>query len=1024
MRPLTLTIDGLRSYRRPATLDFSGVNLLAIVGDTGAGKSSILEAITYALYSAATWTGQPGELIADGARTMKVALTFKADGKRWQVTRSMSRDGYPAPVHRLVCDDDGVVINGRSDVNAAIERLVGLDCKAFLQSVILPQGRFAELLKATPGERGKILQNIFRVDELLAARDTADRLVSRWGPRQDALVTTRSLYLDDPTTAAEDAAARRTAAESRKQALDDLRRTITQLQVTATEADRDAAELDELANGLADPGLKGTAAELSELATLSAELSASRGALDEARQAARRREKDALDQLEQAAREGVGLTDLVKAEAELEALARELGDVAEATNQAITDTAELEAVRQRATQQQADAEAAAGRAAEAQAQVADATDAAADAIRARDTARDALAVYRNKAEQERSVADDLRQCCEDLEAHRTTAERLAAEALDASSKAEAAEQRLREIERSAAAAAASHDCNAGDPCPVCDRELPTSWRPPTAPKPDTVRHQRDQLARARDTARTDADTAAGLQTAAVARENERRAALARAWRTSSQALTHLAEVTLLTMTQLKAKIADDGAVLAKVETAAAKAETKRDQLIAFAADQRDAATRASAEANAASKDVSDRERSLRSSTDKLTKTCAGLRNRAAKLPETIRPEVAREGTLDLGLAPEERTVTLGASRVADALQVVWANLATLRDVEAAGTAARADRERLDEQLEAQQARWTSEVAEPTAAAARRADKLANRLTDVLTRLEQPAAPQRPSANDAAEVSQWAAAIEKAADTTIKALAKRAKTQRDQATKARRQVADCVAKSGITEVDALDAATVDAATDAQIAAAEERTARAQIPLVAQLDDRITRGGAFLADLRAVHDLLGNSRYIAYVMRRRQQALLGVATNLLGDMSAGRFGFSEDFQVVDCHSGQPRSTSTLSGGESFQASMALALAMVELAGRAGGRLDSLFLDEGFASLGANALDIAIDTLEGRAKAGRLVAVISHVKTLAERIDNVLAVTYNPSDGSSFRMLTPAERTGLVQDDATAAVAGLLS
>jgi hypothetical protein len=59
------------------------------------------------------------------------------------------------------------------------------------------------------------------------------------------------------------------------------------------------------------------------------------------------------------------------------------------------------------------------------------------------------------------------------------------------------------------------------------------------------------------------------------------------------------------------------------------------------------------------------------------------------------------------------------------------------------------------------------------------------------------------------------------------------------------------------------------------------------------------------------------------------------------------------------------------------------------------------------------------------GGLVAVISHVKTVAERIDNVLAVTYNPTDGSSFRMLArPSARSGLVQDDATAAVVGLLA
>src|SRR6266545_581993 len=193
MRPITLTIDGIRSYRRPARLDFSDVNLLAIVGDTGAGKSSILEAITYALYSAATWSGQPGELIADGVRTMKVEFAFDVDGKQWVVTRSMSRDGYPAPVHKLVCEQDGVMVNGRTEVNAAVERLVGLDSKAFLQSVILPQGRFAELLKATPTERGRTLQSIFRVDELVAARETADRLLARWEPRHDAFLKERAL---------------------------------------------------------------------------------------------------------------------------------------------------------------------------------------------------------------------------------------------------------------------------------------------------------------------------------------------------------------------------------------------------------------------------------------------------------------------------------------------------------------------------------------------------------------------------------------------------------------------------------------------------------------------------------------------------------------------------------------------------------------------------------------------------------------------------------------------------------------
>ncbi len=706
MRPITLTIDGLRSYRKPATLDFSGVNLLAIVGDTGSGKSSILEAITYALYSAATWTGQPGELIADGVRTMKVALTFEADGKQWQVTRSMSRDGYPAPVHRLVCTDDGTVKNGRSDVNATIERLVGLDCKAFLQSVILPQGRFAELLKATPAERGKILQNIFRVDELVAARDIADRLLSRWGPRHDSLVTARSLYLDDPTAAATEAAARRASSESRKQVLDHLRKTLAQLQTMATEADRDAAEFDSLAESLAEPGLTGTAVELSRLTTVATELATSRSTLDDARQAARQRERDALERLKGAAHQGTGLTDLVKAEAELEALSRELDELADATNQAVGDTTELEAARQRSDEQLAAAEAEAKKAEETQTLAAGATQAAAEAIRARNTAREALTAYRNKAEQGSSLGEELRQCCDNLDGHRATAQRLAEEALDASKKAEAAEQRVRELEKAAAAAAASHGCRAGDPCPVCDRELPTTWRPPTAPKLETARRQRDQAVHARDKARSAADTAAGLHTATIAHEKERRTGLARADRATAQAFARLAEVSLLTSAQLKATIADDDAILAKVESAAAKDEARRDQAGTNATEQRDIATRVSAEAKAASKEVADLEGSIRSSMDTLSRKCVGLRSRAAKLPELVRPDIALDGALDLRLTVEERSVALGTSRVADALDAAQTSLSVLRGVEAAGATARADREHMDEQLEALHERWT------------------------------------------------------------------------------------------------------------------------------------------------------------------------------------------------------------------------------------------------------------------------------------------------------------------------------
>jgi len=230
--------------------------------------------------------------------------------------------------------------------------------------------------------------------------------------------------------------------------------------------------------------------------------------------------------------------------------------------------------------------------------------------------------------------------------------------------------------------------------------------------------------------------------------------------------------------------------------------------------------------------------------------------------------------------------------------------------------------------------------------------------------------------------------------------------------------------GLDSADALDTARLQAAATAQQAKAQAEEAHRQRPLTADLDRRIQQGGEFRAALRAVRDLLGDGRFIGYVVRQRQHALLRVASQLLGDLTSQRYGFAADFQVVDRVTGQPRSPRTLSGGESFLASLALALGMVELAGRAGGRLDALFLDEGFGGLDASSLDAAIDALESRAATGRLVAVISHVRLVAERIPDVLAVRATPT-GSQAAWLSTTERAEVVDQDLAAAVeAGLLA
>jgi exonuclease SbcC len=100
------------------------------------------------------------------------------------------------------------------------------------------------------------------------------------------------------------------------------------------------------------------------------------------------------------------------------------------------------------------------------------------------------------------------------------------------------------------------------------------------------------------------------------------------------------------------------------------------------------------------------------------------------------------------------------------------------------------------------------------------------------------------------------------------------------------------------------------------------------------------------------------------------------------------------VLDTATGTARDPRLLSGGEQFQASLALALALVEIAARAGSRIECLFLDEGFAALDPASLDIALDALEAAARRGRRIVAVTHVDAVTARADQVLGVAGSES------------------------------
>ena len=111
---------------------------------------------------------------------------------------------------------------------------------------------------------------------------------------------------------------------------------------------------------------------------------------------------------------------------------------------------------------------------------------------------------------------------------------------------------------------------------------------------------------------------------------------------------------------------------------------------------------------------------------------------------------------------------------------------------------------------------------------------------------------------------------------------------------------------------------------------------------------------------------------------------------------------DLDIVDHINATKRSVNTLSGGEAFLASLALALGLSdEVQMSTGIHLDTLFVDEGFGSLDSSALSKAYQTLAGLTAGNRLVGIISHVSELKERIDRQIVVSKGP-DGSSHAEL----------------------
>jgi exonuclease SbcC len=178
-------------------------------------------------------------------------------------------------------------------------------------------------------------------------------------------------------------------------------------------------------------------------------------------------------------------------------------------------------------------------------------------------------------------------------------------------------------------------------------------------------------------------------------------------------------------------------------------------------------------------------------------------------------------------------------------------------------------------------------------------------------------------------------------------------------------------------------------------------REKIVKRSELEKEITDDTTRCARYKTLAAELRQDHFIGFVLAESMERLAALASIELLRISGDRYSLEADkgnFDVIDHQNAdERRSVATLSGGETFLASLALALALAgsvrDLAGTAAAsRLDAIFIDEGFGALDPETLDVVLDALERLGEGERMVGVISHVGELAQRIPQGLVVTKN--------------------------------
>lgn len=239
MRPRELVLGGFRSYESETRFCWSDRSLVGIVGPIGSGKSSILDAISFALYNQTPRSGtRTTSLINQRRDAAQVSLTFDVDGSTYKAVRSLRRSGASAHALYRVEDGDDVEIADRAtDMLSAVEDLLGLDFAAFQRSVLLAQNQFAGFLEATATDRNKVLKGVFGFDRLDAMRSVAKERLDGLATKL-AVLASRTASAESDRSQLEHKRAELEIAEERASALEALRTPFEETKELIAETER------------------------------------------------------------------------------------------------------------------------------------------------------------------------------------------------------------------------------------------------------------------------------------------------------------------------------------------------------------------------------------------------------------------------------------------------------------------------------------------------------------------------------------------------------------------------------------------------------------------------------------------------------------------------------------------------------------------------------------------------------------------------------------------------------------------